>query len=352
MHNPPLLDGLRGTFVETDRLRTHIITGGTEDGDPVIFVHGNLSAARFFEETMAALPPRFRSIAPDLRGYGRSETRPVDATRGLRDFSDDLHALIQTLGLRRPHLVGWSLGGDVVLQYAIDHADNVASLTLIAPGPPYGFGGTRDLEGTPTTSDFAGSGAGRVHPEFLRRLAAGDRSDASPFAPRNMMNARYFKPPFRSPREEIFLDEILMTACGEDNYPGDIVRLETWPGVGPGTHGVDNALSPKYCNLQAFTSIKAPIPVLWVRGDADNIVSDTSLSDIGYLGQIGVVPGWPGPEVFPPQPMVSQIRAFLDRYAANGGRYQEVVLQNCGHSPHIEQPEAFRAAFFAFLLHR
>jgi pimeloyl-ACP methyl ester carboxylesterase len=47
--------------------------------------------------------------------------------------------------------------------------------------------------------------------------------------------------------------------------------------------------------------------------------------------------------------MVSQLRALLDRYAANGGSYREVVLDNCGHSPHIEQPEAFNTAFFAFL---
>ena len=86
-----------------------------------------------------------------------------------------------------------------------------------------------------------------------------------------------------------------------------------------------------------------------VRGDADQIVSDTSTSDIGFLGQIGAVPGWPGADTFPPQPMVSQTRAVLQRYAANGGEYREVVLAECGHSPHIEQPEAFQNAFFAFL---
>jgi pimeloyl-ACP methyl ester carboxylesterase len=74
-----------------------------------------VSAARFFEELMVALPVQYRLIALDLRGYGRSEVAPVDATRGVRDFSDDLHALVQTLGLERPHLLGWSLGGNVVL---------------------------------------------------------------------------------------------------------------------------------------------------------------------------------------------------------------------------------------------
>lgn len=349
MLNPPLLDGLRAAVIPTSRLRTHIISGGPGDGEPIILLHGNASAARFYEELIVALPTHYHSIAPDMRGYGRSQTLPVDATRGLRDFSDDLHALIERLELRRPHLIGWSLSGPVVMQYAIDHPDNIASITLIAPGSPYGFGGTRDAEGTLTTPDFAGTGAGQAKPEFIMRLKAGDRSADAPLSPRNVMNALYFKPPFRSPREDIFVDEILLTACGPQNYPGNIVPAFRWPGFGPGSRGVNNALSPKYCNLAAFAEIRPQPPVLWIRGDADQIVSDSSLTDVATLGQLGVLPGYPGRNLFPQQPMVSQTRAVLDRYARNGGRYQEVVLVNCGHWPHIEQPAAFRKAFFAFL---
>jgi pimeloyl-ACP methyl ester carboxylesterase len=47
----------------------------------VLFIHGDVSSSRFFEETLAALPPRYRGLAPDLRGFGETETRPVDATR-------------------------------------------------------------------------------------------------------------------------------------------------------------------------------------------------------------------------------------------------------------------------------
>ncbi len=42
----------------------------------------------------------------------------------------------------------------------------------------------------------------------------------------------------------------------------------------------------------------------------------------------GTVPGWPGVEVCPPQPMVAQQRAVLDRYAAAGGTVEEVVLDD------------------------
>ena len=90
-------------------------------------------------------------------------------------------------------------------------------------------------------------------------------------------------------------------------------------------------------------------PVLWVRGEDDTIVSDASLLDFGYLGQLDAVPGWPGVETYPPQPMVSQMRAVLDAYEARGGSYREVVVPECGHTPHVEKPEAFQRLLFGFL---
>lgn len=349
MLNPPLLEGLDAAVIDTPRLRTHVITRGAPDGEPVILVHGNASAARFFEELMLAMPAGYRVIAPDLRGYGRSEAKPLDATRGVRDFSDDLAALVQTLGLERFHLAGWSLGGNVAMQYTIDHPQTVATLTLIAPGSPYGVGGSHGLYGQPNNPEFSGSGGGIVNAELVQRIAAGDRSAESPFSPRNVKNSLYYKPPFRAAREEVFLSEMLSTVTGPDNYPGDMTPTESWPGVGPGTRGLGNALAPKYCNQSGLAAVRPQPPILWIRGDSDAIISDTSTLDLGILGQMGLVPGWPGPEVFPAQPMVSQMRAVLDSYSAQSGSYREVVLPDCGHSPHIEQPEAFHAAFFPFL---
>lgn len=348
MIHPPLLEGLSATTAQTSRLNTHIISAGPENGDPVIFIHGNGASARSFEELLTALPGRFRGIALDLRGYGRSEAAPVDATRGVRDFSDDLHALIETLDLPRPHLVGWSLGGSTAMQYAIDFPNDVASLTLIAPGSPYGFGGTHDLDGTPNNPEFSGTGAGLTNPEFLQRLQDGDRSEESPVSPRNVVRG-WFNPPFRPPREDVWVDELLRMTVGPDHFPGDSTPSSFWPGVAPGARGVNNALSPKYYNLSSFAQITPRPPVLWARGDADMLISDKSTRDVAILGMMGLFPDWPGPEIYPPQPMVSQTQAVLDRYQANGGVYREIVFAECGHAPHVEKPEEFQAALFAFL---
>ena len=99
-----LPEGIAARTVETSRLATHVLEGGSPDGEPALVVHGNVSSSLFFDGTLAALPEGFRGIAPDLRGFGYSETGPVDATRGLRDFSEDLRALVDALGLGRVHV--------------------------------------------------------------------------------------------------------------------------------------------------------------------------------------------------------------------------------------------------------
>lgn len=355
-----LLPGVSAQVVRTGRLATHLLAAGDADGVPVVFLHGNVSTSRFWEETLAALPPGYRGVAPDLRGFGGSEGLPVDATRGLRDFADDLHALLAALLAARPgtaggvHLVGWSMGGGVALQYAIDHPTAVHSIVLVNPLSPVGFGGTKDASGTLCWPDAAGSGGGTANPEFVRRLAEGDRGEDSDFSPRRVMNTYYVKPPFRADpgREECYVDALLACRIGDENYPGASVPSDHWPGVAPSPRGVNNAMAPTYCDLRGFAEIHPQPDVLWVRGLDDQIVSDTSLFDLGYLGQLGAVPGWPGPQVYPPQPMVSQTRAVLDAYAAHGGRYREEPLADCGHSPHLEQPDRFRALLADFLAGR
>jgi pimeloyl-ACP methyl ester carboxylesterase len=342
-------------IVDTVRLKTHLLSSGPETGIPVIFIHGNLVSAIFWEETMLALPADYRAFAPDLRGFGKSETKPVDATRGIRDFSDDLHDLVEKLGLisegRKVHLVGWSMGGGIIMQYALDHPHYIASLTLVCPMSPYGFGGTKDAAGTPCWPDMAGSGGGAASPEFAKRLAAGDRSGESDLSPRRILNKRIFSPPFRATtaREEQFVSALLQTAIGEANYPGALIPSKNWPGFSPGTTGVLNAMSPKYLNLSSFARITPQPPVLWVRGGSDRIISDTSLFDFGYLGQVGGLPNWPGQAIYPPQPMITQTRAVLDNYRARGGQYREEVIPVAGHAPHVEQPEAFQKLLFEFV---
>ena len=93
-----LLPGVRAGEVD-GRIRTHYLESGPSDGEPVVFVHGNLSTGRFFEHLMPGAPERWRLLAPDMRGFGRSEQAPIDATRGLGDWADDLVGFLDALGV-------------------------------------------------------------------------------------------------------------------------------------------------------------------------------------------------------------------------------------------------------------
>jgi pimeloyl-ACP methyl ester carboxylesterase len=335
--------------VATDRLEMHLLQSGPEDGIPVVLVHGNLATGRFFEHLFERAPARYRLLAPDMRGFGETARVPIDATRGLRDWADDIAALLRALGIERPpHLAGWSTGAAAIAHVA--EQQPVASLTFIDPVSPYGFGATR-LDGTPHFADFAGSGGGTGNPEFVARLAAGDRSADGDLAPRNVMNSSYWRADHREPpeREELLLSEILKSVTGDDGYPGDSAPSEHWPGSAPGTRGILNALSPKYCNWAGIVALEPKPPILWTHGAHDVVVADGSAWEMGALGQAGAIPGWPGEDVFPPQPMVSQLRAVLDRYAARGGRVEREWFEESGHFPPIDAAGRWSAVFFGFL---
>ena len=343
---------VQSKFADTSRLRVHYLEGGDPDGVPVVMIHGNLATGRFFEHTIDAAPDGYRYIAPDMRGFGDTEPLPIDATRGLRDWSDDTRALAQSLGIDQPiHLVGWSTGGAAVACFAIDHPQEVRSLTLIDPVSPYGFGSTKDVAGTPCFDDYAGSGGGGVVPEFVERLANKDESEESPLSPRNVINSSYWSADHREPkdREDALLAEVFKTVIGDDGYPGDLTTSDNWPGIAPGTRGILNALSGKYCRWDDIVGIDPMPPILWTHGTDDIVVSDSSAWDMGNLGQSGMIPDWPGLDVYPPQPMVGQIRAVLEAYQGMGGEVRMEMIEGAAHGPHIDHADQWNAIFHEFL---
>ena len=128
-----LLPGIRAERMATSRLTANVLSAPGRTGPAVLFVHGNVSSSLFWQPMMLALPEEYQPLALDLRGFGDTDDEPIDATRGLRDFADDLAATVEALGLDRVHLVGWSMGGGAVLQYLVDRpgTHGVTSLPLV-----------------------------------------------------------------------------------------------------------------------------------------------------------------------------------------------------------------------------
>lgn len=341
------MPGIRAETVETDRIKTRVLFSGPETGTPVLFLHGNISTATWWEETMIALPEEMQGIAPDQRGFGESDpAQKIDARRGMGDLADDAVALMDHLGFDRFHVAGNSLGGMVIWHMLGTCPERLLTVTMADPGSPYGFGATRDEKGTATTPDYAGSGGGLSNPELIKRLKEGDLSTESPFSPRSALRTLLVKPPFIPEREDELVQAMVSTHIGEKDVPGDSVQSPNWPHMAPGVWGASNATSPKYqMDVEQILGTDPKPSILWTRGSDDMAVSDTAASDPGYLGRLGMLPGWPGEEAYPPQPMIKQIRAFLERFAAAGGTYQEIVIEESGHVPFLEKPEVFNQAF-------
>lgn len=98
------------------------------DGPPVVFCHGRASTHLSWSRQVVALRDQYRCITYDMRGFGRSTDEPDDP--GLAAHSDDLTALLDHLGVERTFLVGQSMGGFGVLQFALRYPERVLGLVL------------------------------------------------------------------------------------------------------------------------------------------------------------------------------------------------------------------------------
>jgi 3-oxoadipate enol-lactonase len=99
-------------------------------GDPVVLVHGlGGTATAIFKHLLAPLSGRHHVVAYDLRGSGRSSVTPGPYTVEL--LAEDLDALLTALDLDAVMLIGHSLGGGIVLEYAATRPDRVRAVVGI-----------------------------------------------------------------------------------------------------------------------------------------------------------------------------------------------------------------------------
>ncbi|HEX5198419.1 alpha/beta fold hydrolase [Paractinoplanes rhizophilus] len=102
------------------------------EGRPLVLLHGGLGSGEMFTPILPAFAQNRQVIVPDLQGHGR--TADVDRPLDVRVMGDDIAALIDHLGLDRPDVVGYSLGGGVAMQVAFHHPEKIGRLVAASAG--------------------------------------------------------------------------------------------------------------------------------------------------------------------------------------------------------------------------
>ena len=111
---------------------------GNRSGPEILLIHGLAQSHLSFTRQFASQLTRdHRIVSFDLRGHGLSE-KPLEPAcyQDGRRWADDVRAVIAHVGLRRPVLVGWSLGGRVIRQYLIHHGDaGLSGINIVSARP-------------------------------------------------------------------------------------------------------------------------------------------------------------------------------------------------------------------------
>lgn len=105
----------------------HIWAERAGDGPPLVLLHGSVHDSRLWNRVFPALAQHHTVVRYDARGHGRS-TLPTAPFR----YEDDLLAVLDRFGFQAAELVGLSMGGEVALDFTLQHPERVRSLTLIA----------------------------------------------------------------------------------------------------------------------------------------------------------------------------------------------------------------------------
>ena len=115
-----------GAYADVNELHLYYEVHG--QGRPLILLHGGLGSGEMFGPILPAFAQHRQVIAPDLQAHGR--TADIDRPLDIRLMADDIAALIDHLGLDRPDLVGYSLGGGVAFFTAVKYPEKVGKLVM------------------------------------------------------------------------------------------------------------------------------------------------------------------------------------------------------------------------------
>ncbi|WP_236912337.1 intracellular short-chain-length polyhydroxyalkanoate depolymerase [Clostridium sp. Cult1] len=110
---------------------------GGNGPETLVMVHGNLVSSRHWGTLLEKLSNKFKVIALDLRGAGESSYNENVET--FKDWANDIKLFCDELDLKDFNLLGWSMGGGIIQQFAVDNPNYAKKMILFGSIPPSGY---------------------------------------------------------------------------------------------------------------------------------------------------------------------------------------------------------------------
>jgi len=125
-------------FADLNGAQLYYEIGG--QGPPLLLIHARIADSRMWDDNVQALARHYTVLRYDLRGHGRS---PMPS--GSFSHVADLARLLQLFSLPRASLIGSSIGGELAIDFALEHPEQVMALITVASAPS-GYQWSPDLE--------------------------------------------------------------------------------------------------------------------------------------------------------------------------------------------------------------
>jgi len=103
------------------------------DGEPVLFLHGNLETNEVWYGWVPRMAQRFRLYRPDLPGFGRSKV-PANFEWSLANYTKMAADFLDAVGVGAAHIIGAKTGGAIAMQFAATYPQRTRTL-VVASGP-------------------------------------------------------------------------------------------------------------------------------------------------------------------------------------------------------------------------
>ncbi len=261
------------------------------DGFPIICLHGHPGFGRSMSVFTDRLSQHFKTIAPDLRGYGKSQTRQPFS---MQDHLHDLQALLDQQSIEQCIILGWSLGGILALELALQSPHRVTGLILVATAAR-----PRSTHPPITWQDNVYTGAASL----LNRLNPGWRWNIDTFGRRSLY--RYLLSQHTARAYQYLAKEALPA------------YLQTSAAA---TQALNIAIRQGYNRLSALSAIKCP-SLMMIGDDDRHICPESSLETAHHLTNCQWHTYSATAHLFPweiPQQVISDIENWLQTTQVEG----------------------------------